>query len=95
MTMTFLGAYAYGSMFLRTFETETVLVSRDPLLLMNAALAGALGLVLGLRLASSIAWEREHAHSKLLLVGPVVWSALVAAKFTASLRSSASWHLRI
>ncbi len=43
LTLTFLAAYAYGAMFQRTFETESVLVSRDPLLLLNAALAGGLG----------------------------------------------------
>ena len=81
LTMVFLGVYAYGAVFQRTFETESVLVSRDPLLLLNAGLAGALGVVLGLRLSASIAWEREHRTLEVLLVGPATWPTLVLAKY--------------
>jgi ABC-type transport system involved in multi-copper enzyme maturation permease subunit len=74
-------AFAYGSGFQHTFETESVLVTTDPLAALNALVVVFLGLVLGLRLATSLSWEREHRTLEVLLVGPVPWSAILLSKF--------------
>lgn len=71
----------YGAGFQHAFETESVLVTTDPLQALNVMVFGFVGLVLGLRLASGLAWEREHRTLEVLLVGPVPWSVVVLAKF--------------
>lgn len=76
-------AWIYGAGFAASFATETVLVTTDPLAALNLAVVAVLGLVLGLRLAASMAWEREHRMLEVLLVGPVAHAAVVAAKFLA------------
>jgi ABC-type transport system involved in multi-copper enzyme maturation permease subunit len=84
-TLICLTALLYGSGFQQSFATETVLVSADPLLPLNVMVVSFVGLVLGLRLAASLAWEREHRTLEVLLVGPVPWSAVVLAKFLVEL----------
>jgi ABC-type transport system involved in multi-copper enzyme maturation permease subunit len=74
-------AWLYGAGFLAAFETESVLVTPDPLMALNAGVVIFLGVVLGLRLAASMAWEREHRTLEVLLVAPVGWGTIVAAKF--------------
>lgn len=74
-------AWAYGDSFQRSFETESVMVTTDPLMALNVLIVALLGMVLGLRLASSVAWEREHRTLEVLLVGPVSPGVVVAAKF--------------
>ena len=76
-------AFAYGAGFQRTFRTESLLVSTNPLLTLDITIAGFLGVVLGLRLAAALAWEREHRTLEVLLVGPVSWGAIVLSKFLA------------
>jgi hypothetical protein len=71
-------AVMFGGGFLRAFETETVLVSADPLLGLNTAVLAFLAIVLGLRLSSSLAWEREHRTLEVLLVGPVGYTSILA-----------------
>lgn len=78
-------ALAYGSGFQHSFETETVVVTADPLQVLNVLVVVFLGLVLGLRLASALAWEREHRTLAVLLAGPVTQGPVVAAKFLAEL----------
>ncbi len=39
----------------------------------------------GLRLSSSIAWEREHRTLEVLLVAPATWPSVAAAKFVSEL----------
>jgi ABC-type transport system involved in multi-copper enzyme maturation permease subunit len=78
-------AFFYGGGFLRGFETESVLVTTDPLAALNAVVVAVLAVVLGLRLAASLAWEREHRTMELLLVGPVPHEAILLAKFCAEL----------
>ncbi|WP_256114519.1 ABC transporter permease subunit [Shinella lacus] len=78
-------AYVYGSGFARTFETESVVVTADPLAGLNTLVVAFLGLVLGLRLAGSLSWEREHRTLEVLLVGPVPSSVVVLAKYLAEL----------
>lgn len=78
-------AFIYGSGFQQSFETESVLVTTDPLMPLNVIVVAFLGLVLGLRLATSLSWEREHQTLEVLLVGPVSWSAIVLSKFLAEL----------
>lgn len=78
-------AWAYGAGFQQTFATESVLVTTDPLMALNIAVVAFLSIVLGLRLAASMAWEREHRTLELLLLGPAGWGAIVAAKFAAEL----------
>jgi ABC-type Na+ efflux pump permease subunit len=78
-------AWAYGAGFVASFATESVLVTTDPLAALNLLVVGVLGLVLGLRLAAGLAWEREHRMLEVLLVGPVSHAAVVAAKFLAEL----------
>lgn len=78
-------AFFYGGGFLRSFETESVLVTTDPLAALNAVVVAVLAVVLGLRLATSLAWEREHRTMELLLVGPVSHEAILLAKFCAEL----------
>lgn len=75
----------YGGAFLRGFETETVLVTTDPLAVLNVIVIGVLGVVLGLRLAISLSWEREHRTLEVLLVGPASHEAIVLAKFCVEL----------
>lgn len=74
-------AWIYGGGFLRTFETEAVMVTTDPLFGLNVAVVVLVGLVLGLRLASSVAWEREHRTFEVLVVGPATPELVVVAKF--------------
>lgn len=78
-------ALAYGSGFQHSFETETVVVTADPLQVLNVLVVVFLGLVLGLRLASALAWEKEHRTLEVLLVGPVTQAPVVMAKFLAEL----------
>ena len=78
-------AYLYGGGFQQSFETESVLVTTDPLMPLDIIVVGMLGLVLGLRLATALSWEREHQTLEVLLVGPVPWSAIVLAKFLVEL----------
>lgn len=84
-TVICLAALLYGSGFQQSFTTETVLVTADPLLVLNVMVVSFVGLVLGLRLAAGMAWEREHRTLEVLLVGPVPWSAVVLAKFLVEL----------
>jgi ABC-type transport system involved in multi-copper enzyme maturation permease subunit len=74
-------AFFYGGGFLHGFETESVLVTTDPLAALNAVVVAVLAVVLGLRLAASLAWEREHRTMELLLAGPVPPEAILLAKF--------------
>lgn len=76
-------AAVYGAGFQRSFETETVLVSSNPLVVLNALVVGLVSLVLGLRLATSLSWEREHRTLEVLLVSPVSQVGVIAAKFLA------------
>lgn len=78
-------AWVYGASFAQTFETESVLVTTDPLMALNVLVVVFLGVVLGLRLASSIAWEREHRTLEVLIVGPVLHETVVLAKFCVEL----------
>lgn len=78
-------AYVYGGGFQQSFETESVLVATDPLVPLHVIVVAFLGLVLGLRLATSLSWEREHQTLEVLLVGPVSWSAIVFSKFLVEL----------
>jgi ABC-type transport system involved in multi-copper enzyme maturation permease subunit len=73
-------AWLYGAGFLAGFETESVIVTNDPLLALNALVTIFLGVVLGLRLAASMAWEREHRTLEILLIGPAGWGAILGAK---------------
>jgi ABC-type transport system involved in multi-copper enzyme maturation permease subunit len=78
-------AYVYGAGFARTFETESIVVTADPLAGLNTLVVAFLGLVLGLRLAGSLSWEREHRTLEVLLVGPMPLSVIVLAKYLAEL----------
>lgn len=78
-------AFVYGSGFQNSFVTESVLITTDPLLLLNIVVIVFVGLVLGLRLSTSIAWEREHRTVEVLLVGPASWSMIVLSKFLVEL----------
>lgn len=78
-------AYVYGAGFVRTFETESVVVTADPLAGLNTLMVAFLGLVLGLRLAGALSWEREHRTLEVLFVGPVPSSVIVLAKYLAEL----------
>jgi ABC-type transport system involved in multi-copper enzyme maturation permease subunit len=78
-------AWAFGAGFAQTFETESALVTTDPLMPLNIMVVSFLAIVLGLRLASSIAWEREHRTLEVLVVGPVPFEAIALAKFLAEL----------
>lgn len=80
-TIIALMAYAHGSGFQNTFQTESVIVAADPLAGLNVAVVIFLGLVLGLRLAGGLSWEREHGTLEVLLVGPVSWSAIILSKY--------------
>lgn len=82
-TMVCLIAFAYGAGFQNTFETESVLVTSDPLAALHIVVVVFLALVLGLRLATSLSWEREHRTLEVLLVGPVPLNAVLLAKFLA------------
>ena len=73
-------AWLYGAGFVGGFETESVVVTTDPLLALNALVTIFLGVVLGLRLAASMAWEREHRTLEILLIGPAGWGSLLGAK---------------
>lgn len=74
-------AWVYGAGFLAGFETESVLVTTDPLMALNILVILFLAVVLGLRLAAAMAWEREHRTLEVLLVAPAGWGAILAAKF--------------
>jgi len=74
-------AWIYGAGFQQTFVTESVLVTVDPLMALDIMVIVFMGLVLGLRLAASFAWEREHRTLEILIVGPVTWGSIIAAKF--------------
>jgi ABC-type transport system involved in multi-copper enzyme maturation permease subunit len=52
---------------------------------LNVLVVAFLGIVLGLRLSASIAWEREHRTLEVLVVGPVSFEAIVLAKFLVEL----------
>jgi ABC-type Na+ efflux pump permease subunit len=52
---------------------------------LDIAIVAFLATVLGLRLSTAVAWEREHGTLEVLLAGPVSWSAVLAAKFLAEL----------
>jgi ABC-type transport system involved in multi-copper enzyme maturation permease subunit len=78
-------AFVYGSGFQQSFVTESVLVTPDPLAPLNVLVIAFIGVMLGLRLATSLAWEREHHTLEVLVVGPAPWSAIVLSKFIAEL----------
>lgn len=78
-------AWFYGGGFLRGFDTESVLVTTDPLAALNALVIAVLGIVMGLRLAASLAWEREHRTLEVLLAGPVSHEEVLLAKFCVEL----------
>lgn len=80
-SVTCLMAWLYGASFVASFETESVIVTTDPLLALNALVVIFLGVVLGLRLAATMAWEREHRTLEVLLIGPVGWTTIISAKF--------------
>ncbi len=84
-SLTCLMAWLYGAGFLTSFETESVLVTTDPLMALNSMVVIFLGVVLGLRLAASMAWEREHRTLEVLLIAPVGWGTIIAAKFMVEL----------
>ena len=84
-TLICLIAWLYGAGFVQSFETESVLVTTDPLLALNALVVIFLGVTRGLRLASSLAWEREHRTLEVLVVGPVSYTAVVLSKFCVEL----------
>jgi ABC-type transport system involved in multi-copper enzyme maturation permease subunit len=74
-------AWLYGAGFQQTFVTESVLVTVDPLMALDIIVILFMGIVLGLRLAAGLAWEREHRTLEVLLVGPVSSGSIIAAKF--------------
>lgn len=74
-------AWLYGAGFLQSFQTESVIVTTDPLATLNFLIIAFLGVILGLRLASSFAWERENRTLEVLIVGPVSYAAVVLSKF--------------
>ncbi len=78
-------AVVYGGAFQSSFETETVLISSNPLAMLNAVIAVFLALLLGLRLAASLSWEREHQTLEVLLVAPVGPRAVLFSKFVSEL----------
>lgn len=78
---TCLMAFLYGSGFQASFRTESVLVTADPLLALDTAVVVFLAVVLGLRLAAAMAWEREHRTLEVLLTGPAGWGVIIAARF--------------
>jgi ABC-type transport system involved in multi-copper enzyme maturation permease subunit len=71
--------------FRRTFETETISVSADPLAPVHALVLVIMALVLGMRAATSLSWERENRTMDVLLSGPATASALVVAKLATEL----------
>lgn len=73
----------FGGGFQRAFQTETVLISSDPLQFPNAMVLIFAALVMGLRLSTALSWEREHRTLEVLLVGPVGHREIVLAKFFA------------
>ena len=73
--------WIYGFGFQQTFLTESVLVTIDPLMALDIIVIMFMGVVLGLRLAAGLAWEREHRTLEVLIVGPVVWSSVIFSKF--------------
>jgi ABC-type transport system involved in multi-copper enzyme maturation permease subunit len=77
--------WAYGVGLAQTFQTGSVLVTTDPLMALNVLVVAFLGVVLGLRLSASTAWEREHRTLEVLVVGPVSFEAIVLAKFLVEL----------
>lgn len=84
-TLVCLIAYLYGAGFQHSFETESILVTTDPLMALNMTVVIFVGLVLGLRLSTSVSWEREHRTLEVLLVGPVPWGAILVAKYVVEL----------
>lgn len=78
-------AWLYGAGFQASFDTESIVVTSDPLMGLDILVVGFVGLLLGLRLATSVAWEREHSTLEVLLVGPASWRAVIAAKFLVEL----------
>lgn len=84
-SVTCLMAWLYGGGFVASFQTESLIVTTDPLLAVNALVVIFLGIVLGLRLAASMAWEREHRTLEVLLIAPVGWVTIIGAKFLVEL----------
>lgn len=82
---TCLMAWLYGGGFVASFQTESLIVTTDPLLAVNALVVIFLGIVLGLRLAASMAWEREHRTLEVLLIGPIGWVTIIGAKLLVEL----------
>jgi ABC-type transport system involved in multi-copper enzyme maturation permease subunit len=78
-------AALYGSGFQSGFETETVLVTANPVAILNAIVSVFLAVLLGMRLAAGIAWEREHGTLEVLFMSPAGPRAIVLAKFAAEL----------
>ena len=78
-------ATLYGGGFQSGFQTETVLVTANPLGILNAIMAIFLAVVLGMRLAAGMAWEREHGTLEVLLISPAGARSIVLAKFAAEL----------
>lgn len=81
----FFVTWIYGAGFQQTFVTESVLVTLDPLMALDIFVIIFMAVVLGLRIAASIAWEREHRTLEVLLVGPISWSSILIAKFLVEL----------
>lgn len=78
-------AALYGDGFQRSFETETVLVSQNPLAALNVIAIAVISIVFGLRLATSVSWEREHRTFEVLLVSPANHSTILLAKLFAEI----------
>ena len=74
-------SWIYGAGFQQTFLSESVLVTVDPLMALDILVIIFMGVVLGLRLAAGMAWEREHRTLEILIVGPVSWGSIIFAKF--------------
>lgn len=78
-------AWWYGVGFQAAFQTESVIVAESPLMPLNAAVVTFFGVMLGLRLSTAIAWEREHGTIEVLLSGPVEWPDVMLGKFLSEL----------
>jgi ABC-type transport system involved in multi-copper enzyme maturation permease subunit len=66
--------------FLRTFHTESVVISSDPLADLQVISVVITGLGLGLRAATAVSWEREHHTLNVLLSTPVTISVFILSK---------------
>jgi hypothetical protein len=73
--------------FRRSFATESVLVSAEPLASVHAAVLVVLALVLGTQAAAALSWEREHRTLDVLLSGPSTAATIVVAKLLGTIGS--------